>query len=157
MTRTLTTLLRRDPSRDRQDDRIQYQGYRVCWPDGRRVGVGLDAFCKHGQRLLGLNRHMANSPERLVDLICCPLTQREDPLTRIPGARVRRFLLVRDGRLGRLHFLDGTPTAVVFDLDRDEVPVLDWIGLPDLADGESLWFDLAARPVDAVLSVETVA
>ena len=54
MSRTLRILFRRDPSKDRQRGNIVFEGYEVLWPDGRPVAVGLDAFCKHGQRLLGL-------------------------------------------------------------------------------------------------------
>jgi hypothetical protein len=84
----------------------------------------------------------------LVDLIVFPLPDGEAPLTRLPGHRVRRFSIRREGRQGRLHFFDGTPTTVVFDLDRDEAPVLHWIGLPSIRDGERQWFDLAARPLE---------
>ncbi|HEX5269665.1 MAG TPA: hypothetical protein VFW33_04215 [Gemmataceae bacterium] len=148
MPRSLTVLFRRDPSRDRQCEQIRFEGYQVCWPDGRPVTVGLDAFCTHGQRLLGLGRHLRGCTERLIELLCFPLEDREVDLTKIPGARVRRFLLQRTGREGRIHFLDGTPTAVVFDLGRDEYSVLHWIGLPALRDGEGKWFDLAARAAD---------
>ena len=148
MSRTLRVLLRRDPSRDRTEEDIRYEGYKVLWPDGRPAAVGLTAFCKHGQRLLGLGRHLAGARERLVDLIVFPLPDGEASLTRLPGHRVRRFSIRREGRQGRLYFLGGTPTTVVFDLDRDETPVLHWIGLPALRDGEQQWFDLAARPVD---------
>jgi len=147
MARSLRILFRRDPSRDRQDDRIHYQGYEPLWPDGRPVAVGLDAFCKHGQRLLGLGRHLAGCQERLVDLVLVPLTGREDDLTRIPGARVRRFFIQRQSRVGRIHFLDGTPTSIVFDLDQDEASVLHWVGLPNLKEDEVLWFDLVAIPI----------
>jgi hypothetical protein len=95
-----------------------------------------------------LGRHLAGARERLVDLIIFPLADGEAALTRLPGHRVRRFSIRREGRQGRLHFLDGTPTTVVFDLDRDEARVLHWIGLPALRDGERQWFDLAARPVE---------
>src|SRR5579884_536058 len=148
MSRTLRILLRRDPSRDRTEEDIRYEGYKVLWPDGRPAAVGLTAFCKHGQRLLGLGRHLAGARERLLDLIIFPLPDGEASLTRLPGHRVRRFSIRRDGRQGRLYFLDGTPTTVVFDLDRDEAPVLHWIGLPLLRDGERQWFDLVARPVE---------
>ena len=67
-----------------------------------------------------------------------------------PGCRVRRFYLERSGPQGRLHFMDGTPTAVVFDLTQDEPRVLHWIGLPLLREGGRQWFDLAARAVDTV-------
>lgn len=148
MSRTLRVLCRRDSARDRVEDNIQYEGYLLFWPDGRPVAVGLTAFCKHGQRLLGLGRHLAGLRERLLDLIVFPLPDGEASLTRLPGHRVRRFSIQREGRQGRLYFLDGTPTTVVFDLDHDEAPVLHWIGLPALRDGERQWFDLAARPVE---------
>src|SRR5438552_4133411 len=144
MSRTLTLLFRRDPSRDRETGKIRFEGYVPLWPDGRPVAVGLDAFCKHGQRLLGLGRYLKGCRERLIELICYPLAGRDDNLTRLPGHRVRRFFLQREGSRGRVHFLDGTPTDTVFEIGRDEDPVLEWIGLPDLAEGEQMWFDLAA-------------
>jgi hypothetical protein len=146
MPRILHVLFRRDPASDRQDDRVRYEGYRPLWPDGRPIGVGLDAFCTHGQRLFGLGRHLSGRGERLLELRCYPLADRDDDLTRLAGARVRRFYLERQGRQGRVHFLDGTPTSVVFHLDRDEPSVLAWVGLPALADGARAWFDLAALP-----------
>jgi hypothetical protein len=148
MSRTLRIMFRRDPTRDRFRGKIAFEGYQVLWPDGRPVTVGLDAFCKHGQRLLGLGRHLAGCKERLIDLFCFPLKGRDDDLTRIPGHRVRRFMLMRQGSKGRLHFLDGTPTDTVFELGRDERRVLEWIGLPLLRDGDQQWLDLAARVVD---------
>jgi hypothetical protein len=148
MPRTLTVLFRRDPSRDRQSEQVRFEGYQVCWPDGRPVAVGLDAFCAHGQRLLGLGRHLKGRTERQIELLCFPLRDREADMTKLPGARVRRFLLRRNGREGRIHFLDGTPTAAVFDLGADEQSVLHWIGLPALKDGGSQWIDLAARAAE---------
>jgi hypothetical protein len=111
--------------------------------------VGLDAFCKHGQRLLGLGKYLAGCNERLVELLCFPLSGREDPLTRLPGHRVRRFYVERQGNCGRIHFLDGTPTETVFWLGYDEHRVVEWIGLAGLQDGEQQWMDLAARVVEA--------
>src|SRR5579884_1661178 len=146
MSRALTVLFRRDPSRDRHCQAIAFEGYQVLWPDGRPVAVGLDAFCKHGQRLLGLGRHLAGCSERLIELNCFPLDGREANLTKIPGHRVRRFCLRRDGSVRRIHFLDGTPTNTTFNLEEDEGPVLEWIGLPSLPDGGEQWVDLAARP-----------
>jgi hypothetical protein len=150
MSRSLQVLFRRDPSRDRHDNEVHYEGYEFLWPDGRAVAVGLDALCKHGQRLFGLGRRLNGGREQLLEVVFLPLGGRDDDLSRLPGARVRRFFLERSGRRGRLHFLDGTPTTVVFDLDRDEAPVLAWIGLPGLGDGERQWFDLAARPAGPV-------
>src|SRR3954454_7924959 len=134
MARKLTVLLRRDPSRDRQENQIHFEGYAFLWPDGQPLDVALDALCKHGQRLLGLGRHLQGCRERLLDLLVFPLWGREDHLTRLPGARVRRFFIERQGCLGRLHFMDGTPTATLFNLEQDEKPVLDWIGLTSLED-----------------------
>ena len=147
MERKLTVMFRRDPAKDRLREQVNYEGYEVLWPDGRPVTVGIDAFCKHGQRLLGLGRYLAGCSERLVELACFPLGGREDNLTKLPGCRVRRFFLERSGHQGRIHFLDGTPTAAVFDLRRDEDEVLHWIGLPQMGDGERQWLDLAARAV----------
>jgi hypothetical protein len=148
MSRTLQVLCRRDPSKDRQDDRIAYEGYQFYWPDGRPVAVGLDAFCKHGQRLLGLGKHLAGTNEKLIEMICVPIKNREENMTRLDGHRVRRFYLERNGLHGRLHFMDGTPTAIVLEVGRDESPVLHWIGLTGMRDGDRQWFDLAARPVE---------
>lgn len=146
--RTLTLLFRRDPSLDRHNGMVQYEGYQVLWPDGRPVTVGLDAFCKHGQRLLGLGRFLVGRTERLIEMACYPLASREDDLTRLPGRRVRRFFLERQGVQGRLHFLDGTPTAAVFVVGHDEPRVLEWIGLPALGEGDRQWLDIAARTVE---------
>jgi len=146
MARTLQVLFRRDPSKDRQDDNIHFEGYEFYWPDGRPVAMGVDAFCKHGQRLLGLGRHLQGCQEKLIEMICFPLAGREADMTRLPGHRVRRFYIERTDHQGRLHFMDGTPTAVVFDLARDEPAVLHWVGLADLAEGERLWLDIAAVP-----------
>ncbi len=153
--RTITVIFRRDPSRDRRDGQVQYEGYHLLWQDGQTAGVGLDSFCRRGQRLLGLDRRLGNRPEALVELQCVALPEREAPLTRIPGCRVRRLLLRRAGPEGRLHFLDGTPTATAFHLDRDESRVLEWIGLPSLADGDGKWIDLAARVLEADGSAST--
>lgn len=147
MERTLTILFRRDPDKDRQNATTAYEGYELLWPDGRPVSVGVEAFCKHGQRLFGLGRYLGSCTEKLIELAMYPLLSREDDLTRIPGSRVRRFFLQRAGSSGVVHFMDGTPTAAVFDLERDEPRVLDWLGLPSLNDGSRQWFDLAARPV----------
>jgi hypothetical protein len=149
MAHTLTILFRRDPSRDRLENNIPFEGYEVVWPDGRPVAVGLDAFCKHGQRLFGLGRHLNGRRERLLDLLSFHLSDREDDLTRLPGFRVRRFCIRREGSRGRIHFLDGTPTAMVFDMLQDELKVLNWLGLTRLQDGEELWIDIAARPAEA--------
>ena len=153
MARTLTILFRRDPSRDRLDDKIQFEGYEPLWPDGRSVAVGLDAFCKHGIRLLGLGKHLAGRRERLIRLVCLPLSGPDNDLHRLPGHRVRRFFIERCGPVGRIHFLDETPTAVTFEIGRDEPRVLRWIGLPSLADGERLWFDLGASAAESPVNV----
>jgi hypothetical protein len=128
---------------------VPFEGYRIYWPDGGPIGTSFDAFCAVGKRLLGLGRHLEGRQERLIQLTCFPLTGRDDSLTRLPGHRVRRFYIERRGDVGRLHFLDGTPTALVFDIGRDEPRVLSWIGLDRLNDGERQWFDLGAAPLES--------
>ncbi len=144
MSRKLTILFRRDPSRDRQSEKVDFVGYLPMWPDGRPLAFSMDALCKHGLRLLGLGKHLAGCHEKLINMVCLPLSSREDDLTKMPGHRVRRFYLERHGREGTIHFMDGTPTTAIFHLDNDDPPLLDWIGLPGVADGERQWFDLAA-------------
>lgn len=156
MSRTLTLLFRRDPSRDRETDQAQFEGWQILWPDGHPVAVGLDAFCKHGQRLFGLGKQLAGCQEKLIKMICFPLQAREDDLNRIPGHRVRRFYIERQGNGGRIYFMDGTPTTVSFQVDRDEPEVLHWLGLPSLKDGERQWFDLAATDLATVIPSHTV-
>jgi hypothetical protein len=151
MHRTLRILLQRDPNRDRQEGAVPYEGYTILWPDGRPIRVGFDAFCKHGQRLLGLGQALGERQQQLVELICFPQANREDRVNRLPGHRVRRFCLRRSGRSGRLYFLDGTPTSIVLNLDLDEPCVLYWFGLAALPDGGEGWFDLAARNVEETL------
>ena len=87
----------------------------------------------------------------LMELTCFDLAGRDDDLTRLPGHRIRRVSLRREGWVGRIHFIDGTPTEVVFVLGRDEQTVLDWIGLSTLAEGEHRWMDVSSRPVGTVL------
>ncbi len=146
MYRSITVLFQRDASRDRWRDRLQFAGYRLLWPDRREVDVGLDAFCRYGQRLLGLDRHLAGVSERLIEILCFPISEPEGPMSRLPGHRVRRFFLHRSGPRGRLYFLDGTATEVEFVLGRDEPAVMRWIGLADAPDPARLCIDLAARP-----------
>ncbi|MCI0683264.1 MAG: hypothetical protein L0Y71_14270 [Gemmataceae bacterium] len=122
-----------------------------CWPDGRPLAIGFDAFCRHGLRLFGLGKRLGGCREKLIKLVCLPLSSREDDLNRIPGHRVRRFYLERHGKTGRLHFMDGTPTIAEFELDRDEPSVLHWVGLSELQDGARQWMDLAAVDVDSAI------
>jgi hypothetical protein len=155
--RPLTVLFRRDPARDRENRGIIQHGYEICWPEGHAVAVGLDALCHYGLRWLGLNRLLAGAHERLMVLTCLDLESRDDDLTKMTGHRTRRVTLRREGRIGRIHFIDGTPTEVIFVLGRDEQPVLDWIGLSTLADGELRWLDVSAGPADAAVRQSTMA
>jgi hypothetical protein len=148
MPRALTLLFRRDPSRDRHRGTLRFEGYRILWPDGQPASVGVDAFCVHAQRLLGLGRHLAGRAERLVELLLFPLADPQGDMTKLPGHRVRRFYLERRGAVGRIHFMDGTPTEAVADIGRDDRRVLEWVGVTRLRPGERQWFDLAARPVE---------
>lgn len=150
MSRSITVIFRRDAARDRRRDGLPFAGYRMLWPGGREVEVGLESFCRYGQRLLGLDRHLDGAEERLIEVLCFPISDPGAPTTRLPGrrARARRFFLERRGVRGRLHFLDGTPTEVDFVLGRDEPRVVEWIGLAGAPDGDRICVDLAARPVE---------
>jgi hypothetical protein len=147
MERTVRLLFRRDSSRDRLDDTIPFEGYQVLWPDGRALALNVDAFCKLGQRLLGLGKALQGCNERVIELICFFISTQEERITRLPGHRVRRFFIDRHGQQGRLHFMDGSRTAVVLDLDHDDPPILHLFGLGELEEGQRRWVDLAARTV----------
>lgn len=155
MERTLTVLFRRDASRDKQREQIHYRGFTLFWPDGRPVAVGLDAFCQHGQRLLGLRKYLENCQECLIRLVNFPLASCDEDIRKMPGFRVRRFFLERTGSIGRIHFMDGTPTDACFDMEVDEEEVLEWIGLPWIPDGGQQWFDLAAGPEEVAMQSTT--
>ena len=122
------------------EDRGGHHGREPC-------GVELFHFDR-GQRLLGLDRLPEDTPERLVEILCFPIDDPDRPITRLPGRRARRFFLHRSGPHGRLHFVDGTATAVDFVIGRDEPRVVEWIGLPDVPDNARLCLDLAARPLE---------
>lgn len=154
MSRTLTILFRRDPSKDHKTDVAAFEGYEILWPDGQPLSLGFDALCKHGQRLFGLGKHLAGCNEKLIMMHCFPLEGRDDDLNRIPGHRVRRFSIERLGDVGRIFFLDGTPTTMTFEIGRDEPSVIDWFGLGGMSHGERLWIDIAATEVGTVIPVE---
>jgi hypothetical protein len=46
-----------------------------------------------------------------------------------------------------MFFFNGSPTDIVFDAERDDQRVLDWIGVTSMSDGERMWFDFGARTV----------
>jgi len=46
--------------------------------------------------------------------------------------------------------MDGSPTALLLDLEHDDPPVLHLFHLSELGDGQRLWLDLAARVVEAI-------
>jgi hypothetical protein len=152
MFRSVKVLFQRDVTKDLLSGKMFFEGYKLVWPDGRPVGYGVNAFCAYGQRLFGLGRYLKGSTERFVELICYPIANRDQDMTKLPGHRVRRFYLLRQGSLGTVHFMDGTPSAAVFDLNRDEPQVLQWIGLSSLGDGEQQWLDVAARLCDVAPS-----
>lgn len=133
-------------------DTVHLEGYQLLWPDGKPVAVAMDAFCKHGLRLLGLGKQLAGCHQQLVNMIFLPLSGRDDALNRIPGHRVRRFFLQRTGNTGRVHFLDGTPTISVFEIGQDDPRIIHWVGLNTLEDGEVLWFDLAAVAAETAVA-----
>ena len=74
MSRVLTILFRRDPSLDHKNDRASFEGYLPCWPNGTPLGITFGAFCKHGLRLFGLGKHLAGRSEKMIKLLCVPLS-----------------------------------------------------------------------------------
>ncbi len=144
--RHLTLVFRRNPDHDGQQERIRYEGYHICWPDGRPVSLGFQRFCQQGSRLLGLGRRMQGKAEQLIEVGYHPVEGLEAPLTRPgPGIRCRRFFLERGDRRGKVFFFNGSPTEMEFDVDQDDRRVVDWLGLQQLQEGERSWFDLSAR------------
>jgi hypothetical protein len=147
--RRLTVLFQRNPEQDHQDERVRYEGYHICWPDGAAVSVSTRRFCQQGCRLLGLGRHMRDKTEQLVELGLHPVTGLEAPLTRLgPGIRTRRFYIERDSDAGRLFFFNGSPTEVEFDVHQDDARILQWFSLPTMRHRERLWFDLSAKSME---------
>jgi hypothetical protein len=143
--REIAVIFQRDWSRDSTRSGIEVTGYEVFWPDGRRIGMTLEGLCKIGVRYL-FGRH---PPERAeVRLRLFDLPSRETPPPRVRPYRVRVLALQRNGRRLTLHLPDETPTNIVFDLDRDEPRVLEWLGADAIADGGRQWIGLLAVPAD---------
>ncbi|HVS36247.1 MAG TPA: hypothetical protein VMS17_11820 [Gemmataceae bacterium] len=137
-----SVVFRRNDSKDEQIGGIEYTGYDVFWPSGRRVrGLAFDRFCKIGVRyLLGREK-----PEiAAVDVYFLPLPHRDVLLPRVPGCRLRVLYLERTGSQLKLFLSDDTPTDIVFDLERDEERVLTWLGARQAADGGRQWFGFYA-------------
>lgn len=147
MERTLQVLFRRDSTRDRLANNVHLEGFQLLWPDYRPVHSGFDAFCRHSLRILSLHQYLAQREECLLELIQFPCHGRDDAPTRLPGLRVRRLMLKRQGLVGRIHLLNGDPTEVTFQIGRDEQRLLAWIGLMELSDEGKLWFDFTSRPL----------
>lgn len=146
--RLLAITFRRNPEHDGQTDRIRYEGYHICWPNGQPVSVGFQRFCQLGSRLLGLGRRMAGKDRLLVEIGFHEVEGLESPLTRVAkGVRTRRFFLERHGPRGRIFFFNGTPTDMLFDENSDDPRVLSWLGWRTLEDGGRRWFDLSARTI----------
>lgn len=154
--RFLVALFRRDPSKDAFTEKRVFEGYQICWPDGEPAGISLERFCQLGCRLLGLGKRMQGKAEQLVEMGVYPLADGlESPLTPTPpGVRCRRFYLLREKHLARVHFFNGSPTEVCFDTVHDDPCVLEWIGALDLPEGEQRWFDFTARTVEEQVEVQ---
>ncbi len=146
--RKISILFRRNESKDEQLGGIEYTGYDLYWPSGRKVlGLAFDRFCKIGMRyILGREK-----PElAAVDGYFLPLASRDDRLPRIPGCRLRVLYFERTGSQLKVFLSDDTPTEIAFDLERDEEPILDWLGGRRVADGARQWFGFYAVRKDDV-------
>lgn len=143
--RRLTVVFQRNPEHDGQRERIRFEGYKIAWPNGEAVTVGLHKFCQQGSRLI-LGRRMQAKNEQLVELGVHPVADLEAPLTRLDsGIRTRRFFLIRQAGRAQVFFFNGSPTEVFFDAEQDDPRVLAWLGVDAMKDGDQVWFDLSAR------------
>ena len=145
--REITVLLRRRRERDDSSDRVQYSGYDIFWPDGRRVSTGLQRFCQQGSRLL-LGR-LRDRDSALIKLTLYPIAGLEAALTR-PGVGIRckRFYSLLEGNDIRFHFFTGTPTEAVFDRHEDDAAILRWLHADRVRPGVPFWFDLASQSLE---------
>jgi hypothetical protein len=136
-------LVRRRES-DQSNGLAVFTGFDICYPDGQPISVGLRRFCHVGTRLL-LGR--ARDVDRaLVRITLYPVASLEATLTRPEsGVRCRRFYALRNGNEIRLHFLNGTPTEVVFDDRKDDPVVLHWLRSSHIRPDTPFWFDLASQ------------
>ena len=50
MARTLTLMFRRDPSKDRLEEKIPFEGYNILWPDGTAAELAIDQLYKANLR-----------------------------------------------------------------------------------------------------------
>ena len=141
----LRIILQRRREHDHSNDRIVFTGFDICHPDGRPVSVSISRFCQQGTRLLlGRARDIDRA---LVRITLFPVAERESDLTRLGrGVRCRRFYALRTGDEVRFHFLDGTPTDMVFHDHLDDCVVLDWLRADYILPGIPFWFDLASVP-----------
>lgn len=136
-------LLERRRERDQSNGLAVFTGFDICYPDGQPISVGLRRFCLVGTRLL-LGK--ARVDRALVRLTLYPVASLEATMTRPGrGVRCRRFYTLRNGNEIRLHFLDGTPTEVVFNDRLDDPVVLHWLRSGHIRPDTPFWFDLASQ------------
>lgn len=143
--RSLLLQFRRDPARDQIINQVEHVGFQILWPDGKPVALGIESFCCRGQRLLGLDRQMKGFQERLIELLCFQPLSGDDDIIRLPGYRVRRFILERTGTIALLYFMNGVLTDTRLDLMNDDERILDWVDVRSLKDGERRFVDIVAR------------
>lgn len=143
----LIVRFQRRPEAEHADDHVASLDYDISWPDGRPVQTGLSRFCNFGSRLLLGRRYEGGTA--LVRLIVHPVPGLEATLTRPGGGvRCRRLYALRRGDSIRLHFLDGRPTEVIFEADKEEPPVLRWLQADRMQPGEAFWFDLGSETLE---------
>ena len=140
----VAVLFRDRPGTEQVRDGITFAEYDITWPDGRPVQAGLNRLCNYGSRLV-LGRSYQGG-EALVRLTIHPVAGLKAPLTRpAGGVRCRRLYALRHGDIIRLHFLNGTPTEIVFHAGQDEPHVLRWLQADLMRSGEPFWFDLGSQ------------
>lgn len=143
--RTITVQFKRNENFDTQKENIEYSGFDFFWQDGTPIKTGLDKFCQKGIKLF-LGKNGLNQPNQLLEITVLPINSKDDPLPKT-NCRSRRFYIKRENKKGIIHFMNNTPTDIIFNEEIDEPEVLNWIGLtPELKD--VAWFDVVVKPVD---------
>jgi hypothetical protein len=145
MHKTITVQFKRNENYDAQKENIEYSGFDFLWQNGTPIKTGLDKFCQRGIKLF-LGKNGLNQPNQLLELTVISINSENDPLPKT-NCRSRRFYIKRENEKGIIHFMNGTPTDVIFNEEIDEPEVLNWIGLtPKLKN--IAWFDMVVKTVD---------
>jgi hypothetical protein len=141
MQRTITALLRRNKSHDGQKDykdnkKITYTGFDICWPDGSPTNVNFARFCKIGIRSI-FGRTPPQDKDYLVTLSLTPLPSLP------PQPHPRILFLKKQGHVAKMFLHTGDETEFSFS-NTDDPKVRSWIDFDNLKDNVPYWFEFNA-------------